>query len=37
MNDKKVYREAEIYLWDYRDKIVISDFDGTITKSNFRG
>lgn len=24
--------EAAIYLWNYDDKIVISDIDGTITK-----
>jgi len=37
LNEKKLYREADIYLWDYQDKIIISDFDGTITKSNLRG
>lgn len=29
--------EASIYLWDENDKIVISDIDGTITKSDVRG
>jgi hypothetical protein len=28
---------ANIYLWSYQDRIVISDIDGTITKSNARG
>jgi hypothetical protein len=28
---------ASIYLWDYTDKIVISDIDGTITRSDFLG
>ncbi|KCV71982.1 hypothetical protein H696_01390 [Fonticula alba] len=28
---------ATIYLWDYTDKIVISDIDGTITKSDALG
>jgi len=28
---------AHIYLWDYSDKIVISDIDGTITKSDVLG
>jgi phosphatidate phosphatase LPIN len=28
---------ARVYLWDYRDKIVISDVDGTITKSDVVG
>lgn len=26
-----------IYLWDYNDKIVISDVDGTITRSDVLG
>lgn len=29
--------EASIYLWNYDDKIVISDVDGTITKSDVFG
>ncbi|KAI7808011.1 zgc:123305 [Triplophysa rosa] len=29
--------EAAIYLWNYDDKIVISDIDGTITKSDALG
>lgn len=29
--------EASIYLWEETDKIVISDIDGTITKSDVRG
>jgi phosphatidate phosphatase PAH1 len=28
---------ARIYLWDYTTKIVISDVDGTVTKSDVRG
>ncbi len=28
---------SNIYLWDYTDKIVISDFDGTITRSDVIG
>lgn len=28
---------ATIYLWNYKDKIVISDIDGTITKSDVLG
>ena len=28
---------AQIYLWNYSDKLVVVDVDGTITKSNFRG
>ncbi|KHJ42009.1 LNS2 protein [Trichuris suis] len=29
--------ECEIYLWNWNDKIVISDIDGTITKSDILG
>ena len=29
--------EAYIFLWSYSDSIVVSDIDGTITKSNARG
>lgn len=29
--------EAAIYLWNYNDKIIISDIDGTITKSDALG
>ena len=28
---------GKIYLWDYRTKIVISDVDGTITRSDVMG
>jgi phosphatidate phosphatase PAH1 len=28
---------GKIYLWDYRSKIVISDIDGTVSKSDFLG
>jgi phosphatidate phosphatase LPIN len=28
---------ADIYLWDYKDKIIISDVDGTITRSDVLG
>ena len=28
---------AFIYLWDYSDKLIICDIDGTVTKSDFRG
>lgn len=28
---------ANVYLWKSSDKIVISDIDGTITKSDIRG
>ena len=26
--------KSNIYLWNYTDKIVISDFDGTVTRSD---
>lgn len=29
--------EGNIYLWDIDDKVIISDIDGTITKSDLRG
>ncbi|KAI5149731.1 phosphatidate phosphatase LPIN [Enteropsectra breve] len=29
--------ESNIYLWDQNDKIIISDIDGTITKSDVKG
>lgn len=29
--------EANMYLWEAQDKIVVSDIDGTITKSDIRG
>ena len=29
--------QSNIYLWNYTDKIVISDFDGTITRSDMLG
>jgi phosphatidate phosphatase LPIN len=29
--------QGSIYLWDHRQKIVISDIDGTITKSDVLG
>lgn len=29
--------EGKMYLWDYTTKIVISDVDGTITKSDVLG
>lgn len=29
--------EASIYLWDENDKIIVSDIDGTITKSDVKG
>lgn len=29
--------ECQIYLWNYDDKIVVSDIDGTITKSDILG
>ena len=25
--------ECTLYLWDYTDKIIVSDIDGTITRS----
>jgi phosphatidate phosphatase LPIN len=28
---------SEIYMWDHKDKIIISDIDGTVTKSTVRG
>ena len=34
-NAKRIY--ANIFLWHHSDKIVISDIDGTITKSDIRG
>ncbi|KCZ81814.1 hypothetical protein H312_00713 [Anncaliia algerae PRA339] len=33
--DKKLY--ANIFLWDKNSKIIISDIDGTITKSDLKG
>jgi phosphatidate phosphatase LPIN len=29
--------KANIYLWDYNAKIIISDVDGTVTKSDIMG
>lgn len=29
--------EASIYFWDMNDKVIVSDVDGTITKSDVRG
>lgn len=29
--------EGDAYLWDYTDRVIISDIDGTITKSDIRG
>ena len=29
--------ESNIFVWDYFSKIVVSDVDGTITKSDVRG
>ena len=29
--------KSNIYLWNYKDKIVISDFDGTVTRSDVIG
>ena len=29
--------EAEVYLFSYKDKLLVSDFDGTATKSDVRG
>ena len=28
---------SRIYLWDYTTKIILSDVDGTVTKSDFLG
>ena len=36
-NSTKKCQIAYIYLWSYSDKLVVSDIDGTITKSNVRG
>ena len=33
----KAQTSAQIFLWNYDDKIVISDIDGTITKSDALG
>lgn len=30
-------QQASIYLWNFNDKVVVSDVDGTITKSDVRG
>lgn len=30
-------QEVNIFLWDYNDKIIISDIDGTITRTDFLG
>ena len=27
----------KIFLWDYREKLIVSDIDGTITKSDIAG
>ena len=29
--------ECTLYLWDYTEKIIVSDIDGTITRSVLRG
>ena len=29
--------QCSVYLWDYHDKVVISDIDGTITRSDVAG
>lgn len=29
--------QANIFLWSFKDRVVVSDIDGTITKSNARG
>jgi hypothetical protein len=29
--------QANIFLWNYQDSVVVSDIDGTVTKSNARG
>lgn len=34
---KQTILSAKIYLWDYRTKIVISDIDGTVSKSDILG
>ena len=34
---KKIFLSAKIYLWDYRNKIIISDIDGTVSKSDMLG
>lgn len=39
LDDKKVLgmAHANIFLWSHKDSIIVSDIDGTITKSNTRG
>jgi phosphatidate phosphatase LPIN len=34
---KQTILPAKIYLWDYRTKLVVSDIDGTVSKSDFLG
>ena len=34
---KKAFISGNIYYWDHSEKIVISDIDGTVTKSDFLG
>jgi hypothetical protein len=39
LDDKRVVgvASANLYLWKHTDSVVVSDIDGTITKSNIRG
>lgn len=35
--NEQVLLSAKVYLWDYRSKMIISDIDGTVTKSDILG
>ena len=37
ISKKQIVLSAKIYLWDYRSKLIISDIDGTVTKSDILG
>lgn len=34
---KQILLSAKIYLWDFRSKIIVTDIDGTVTKSDILG
>ena len=36
-DNPSIYLSGKIYLWDYKSKIVITDIDGTLTKSDILG
>ena len=36
-NKNKAFLTATLFLWEYTDKIIVSDIDGTVTKSDLSG